>query len=670
MDLLEAAYDEIDVVEEFALNISNDGDDPLEWWTQLEVVRVPWNPGPRRDDPGDLIGVFRGVNAADRFCSPVGWDPDNEWMWVTKINPNLVVAYTHDAAYQDFQEVMRFNPGVCTDGAFAAGLLYLPVFESNQLSRYTAEGANVGVTELPFPIVGVAVDPIERRLFLMNEETLNIHVFQMTDMGDVGDEIGVIDDHQQFHGDDPAYSIEWLSGQLDGQLWMTDSEGRVYQISVDTDDWSCMEVVQSFIAFPDREEVPESGIAFDSEFLWAGGFSEDNIRIYDAGVSELQWLGWDPQEGWMEPGSDMEIMITINSVGMIAGEYESRIHFISNDFRNPDLFLTVRATFVGVPGVELRWPASAGYPELIDFNAYGPVWVGLENVVPISIWNRGTDDLTVNEISFGTDHFICEPEAFVLPPHRRRILDLAFIADEAGMITDSLLLRSNAPGLEEFLFPIRAEAVYPPVIDLTVQAIELSLGLGEEEDFTLGVNNNGGSVLRWVGEVTPVTPGRDEPAETIIRLDPVGGTVQPEQSQDVQIHFELVALDTSDDAFTLTITSNDPQRPVMAVDILIHSNAVDESEGTLLPAQAHLDALHPNPFNSTTTVDFSLPARSDVGITLLDLEGREVLELARGAYDAGSHSIKLDAGQLPAGCYLVRLVAGNDIRLSKAVIVK
>jgi len=86
------------------------------------------------------------------------------------------------------------------------------------------------------------------------------------------------------------------------------------------------------------------------------------------------------------------------------------------------------------------------------------------------------------------------------------------------------------------------------------------------------------------------------------------------------------------------------------------------------PLAFELLAPHPNPFNSRAWITFSLPADAEVGLTLYNLEGRLVRNLAGGNMAAGSHRLMIDAGELATGMYLLRLESGGQ-RLQRNVVV-
>lgn len=81
-------------------------------------------------------------------------------------------------------------------------------------------------------------------------------------------------------------------------------------------------------------------------------------------------------------------------------------------------------------------------------------------------------------------------------------------------------------------------------------------------------------------------------------------------------------------------------------------------------------AAYPNPFNPTTTLEFTLPEAARVKVKVFDVAGREVAELVNDSYKAGSHKTVFDAAALPTGIYIARLEAGNAIASTKLLLIK
>ena len=94
-----------------------------------------------------------------------------------------------------------------------------------------------------------------------------------------------------------------------------------------------------------------------------------------------------------------------------------------------------------------------------------------------------------------------------------------------------------------------------------------------------------------------------------------------------------------------------------------------------LPRFFQLSQNYPNPFNPSTTIQFSLPSASHVRLTVYNLLGRQVRELADAYFSAGSHEVVWDgtdeSGQTAAtGIYLYRMTAGDFVEQRKMLLIK
>ena len=83
------------------------------------------------------------------------------------------------------------------------------------------------------------------------------------------------------------------------------------------------------------------------------------------------------------------------------------------------------------------------------------------------------------------------------------------------------------------------------------------------------------------------------------------------------------------------------------------------------PRPSRLAPNVPNPFDSTTTVSFSLERPARARLRVFDIAGRQVLSLLDQDLAGGVHAVELDGGDLPTGIYLLVLDAGGvtDYRL-------
>lgn len=97
---------------------------------------------------------------------------------------------------------------------------------------------------------------------------------------------------------------------------------------------------------------------------------------------------------------------------------------------------------------------------------------------------------------------------------------------------------------------------------------------------------------------------------------------------------------------------------------------VDVEDTTPLPKEFSLSQNFPNPFNPTTTIQYSIPKNEYVKIVLYNMLGKEVLTLVDKEMEAGSYDIKLTGNNLASGAYFYKMEAGNFIETKKLLLLK
>ncbi|MCH7827311.1 MAG: T9SS type A sorting domain-containing protein, partial [Bacteroidetes bacterium] len=102
-----------------------------------------------------------------------------------------------------------------------------------------------------------------------------------------------------------------------------------------------------------------------------------------------------------------------------------------------------------------------------------------------------------------------------------------------------------------------------------------------------------------------------------------------------------------------------------------------ETNTSVIPDDFSLSQNYPNPFNPSTTINFSLPVKSNVSLIIYDVLGRKVNEVVNEELPAGIQKITwngLNSGGLrtSSGVYFYRLIAkaenGNQFVQSKKMI--
>ena len=96
---------------------------------------------------------------------------------------------------------------------------------------------------------------------------------------------------------------------------------------------------------------------------------------------------------------------------------------------------------------------------------------------------------------------------------------------------------------------------------------------------------------------------------------------------------------------------------------------VDEDETELLPTTFALYPNYPNPFNPGTVIEFDLPKRSEVQVSVYNLLGQEVTRLVQ-SQPAGHHTIELNMKDQASGVYFYELRAGEYSGSGKMLLLK
>jgi len=102
-------------------------------------------------------------------------------------------------------------------------------------------------------------------------------------------------------------------------------------------------------------------------------------------------------------------------------------------------------------------------------------------------------------------------------------------------------------------------------------------------------------------------------------------------------------------------------------------NSVEDED--VLPNQFSMLENYPNPFNSTTTIRFTLQNQSEVKLAIFNSNGKLIRMVLDGTYKAGSTEVVWDgAGEngvdVCSGVYLYTLQAGSVLKTGKALLIR
>lgn len=84
----------------------------------------------------------------------------------------------------------------------------------------------------------------------------------------------------------------------------------------------------------------------------------------------------------------------------------------------------------------------------------------------------------------------------------------------------------------------------------------------------------------------------------------------------------------------------------------------------------HVAQNYPNPFNPTTVINYQLPKRERVSISIFDITGKLVKNLVNEFQEAGNHSTIWNAEGFSSGIYLYKIDAGEFQTVKKCILLK
>jgi hypothetical protein len=125
----------------------------------------------------------------------------------------------------------------------------------------------------------------------------------------------------------------------------------------------------------------------------------------------------------------------------------------------------------------------------------------------------------------------------------------------------------------------------------------------------------------------------------------------------------------SNDCDTLVITST-------AIEgfIIVYDFTTDVENGEESPSTLAITGASPNPFTTSTLVNFTVPTTSKVSVDIYDAIGNRVATLANDVFNPGMHSVEWNGAAngvaLPNGIYTVRVSDGANTTSQQIVFVR
>jgi hypothetical protein len=88
------------------------------------------------------------------------------------------------------------------------------------------------------------------------------------------------------------------------------------------------------------------------------------------------------------------------------------------------------------------------------------------------------------------------------------------------------------------------------------------------------------------------------------------------------------------------------------------------------PIEFKLFANFPNPFNPSTTINYSIATFSTVNISIYSMSGRLIQTLMNSSQQPGQYVVQWNASNFPSGLYFVKLISEDKIAEQKVLLIK
>jgi mannan endo-1,4-beta-mannosidase len=96
---------------------------------------------------------------------------------------------------------------------------------------------------------------------------------------------------------------------------------------------------------------------------------------------------------------------------------------------------------------------------------------------------------------------------------------------------------------------------------------------------------------------------------------------------------------------------------------------VSTEQSDFLPSSINV-SFYPNPFNPITTLKIFLKTSTSISIELFSVLGKSVMKMEKHGLSLGENYIRLDAGELNSGVYLVKITANAEVFVKKITLLK
>ncbi|MBT3233938.1 MAG: T9SS type A sorting domain-containing protein, partial [Calditrichaeota bacterium] len=157
------------------------------------------------------------------------------------------------------------------------------------------------------------------------------------------------------------------------------------------------------------------------------------------------------------------------------------------------------------------------------------------------------------------------------------------------------------------------------------------------------------------------------------RSEAVSGQIAANESTDFYLNLSSVGLNDIHLNSILCFEHNADDADIsIDIELIVTDYVSDQLKNNdkNSPVIFGLSSIYPNPFNSTTSISYTLPKSDEVRLSIHDLHGREIAILQNGMGQMGYHTVHWNAVNQPSGLYLCRLESNRKVSTAKLMLMK
>ncbi len=222
----------------------------------------------------------------------------------------------------------------------------------------------------------------------------------------------------------------------------------------------------------------------------------DEFKMYNSIPSGITWLNADTLFGSVPPGGALDITLTIDPAGLLGGDYNANVVFLSNDPVTPEFRVGVHLFVIGQVAIDAT-PNPLVFPD--------PVFVNGDDTQPLTVINNGNGLLSVSDIVSTNGVFSVDRTSFSVQPFSTELVNVTFSPTAPGLENGTLEISSNDPNTPVLSVGVEGTGILGPEISVSPDSINEALSVNDSTDVIIAIENiapAGAASLNWSASLT------------------------------------------------------------------------------------------------------------------------------------------------------------------------